>query len=59
MRCSIFCFGLAYLGFAFGQHLDVILPALHRSARFVAAIAVLVVIAYLLMRRRFAVKPGS
>jgi len=56
---AIFCFGLAYLGFAFGQHLDAIVPALHRSGLFVALIAVLGVVSYLLMRRRFAAKPGS
>lgn len=56
---AIFCFALAYAGFAFGRHLDVILPALQRSARFVAVIAVLGVVSFLLTRRRFASKAGS
>ncbi|MGH7715458.1 MAG: DedA family protein, partial [Vulcanimicrobiaceae bacterium] len=32
---AIFCFGLGYLGFAFGRHLDTILPALQGSARLI------------------------
>ncbi|HEY1727186.1 MAG TPA: DedA family protein [Candidatus Baltobacteraceae bacterium] len=56
---AIFCFALAYIGFAFGQHLDAIVPALQRSARFILVIAVLGVVSYITMRRRFAPRPGS
>jgi len=55
---AIFCFALAYLGFAFGQHLDAILPAVQRSSRFILVIAILGVVSYLVMRRRFASRPG-
>ncbi|MGA3036961.1 MAG: DedA family protein [Vulcanimicrobiaceae bacterium] len=55
---AIFCFALAYLGFAFGQHLDAILPAVQRSSRFILVIAILGVTSYLVMRRRFAARPG-
>jgi len=56
---AIFCFGLTYLGFAFGKHIDVILPSVQRSGRFILVIAVLGVVSFILMRRRFAAKPGS
>ncbi len=56
---AIFCFGLAYLGFAFGRHLDTIVPALQRSSHTLVVIAVLAVLAFVVMRRRFAAKAGS
>jgi len=56
---AIFCFGLAYLGFAFGQHLDTILPALQRSSHTLVLIALLAVLAYIVLRRRWAPKAGS
>jgi membrane protein DedA with SNARE-associated domain len=55
---AIFCFGLAYLGFAFGRHLDTILPALQRSSHLLVVLAVVAVLALIVLRRRFAAKPG-
>jgi membrane protein DedA with SNARE-associated domain len=55
---AIFCFGLAYLGFAFGRHLDTILPALRRSTHMLVIIAVIAVLAFVVLRRRFAARPG-
>ena len=50
---AIFCFGLAFFGFAFGQHLDVIIPALrHWSLVLVAAAAVAFVAVFLVRQRR-------
>ena len=56
---AIFCFGLAYLGFAFGRHLDTILPALQRSSRLIVIIALLAILAFIVLHRRLAPKPGS
>lgn len=56
---AIFCFGLAYLGFAFGRHLDTILPALQRSSHLLVVLAVVAVLALIVARRRFAPKAGS
>lgn len=55
---AIFCFSLAYVGFAFGQRLDAIVPMLrHFSVALVAAVVVaLAVVA--VMRRRIGVKAG-
>ena len=55
---AIFCFGLTYLGFAFGQHLDTIVPALQHSAHLLVIAAVVAAFAFILLRRRIAAKPG-
>ena len=56
---AIYCFGLAYLGFAFGRHSDAILPAVQRSGRTLLVAAAIAVVVFVAMRRRFATKPGS
>ena len=55
---AIFCFGLAYFGFAFGQHLDVIIPVLRRWSIVLVAVLIVAIIAIVLMRRRTGVKVG-
>jgi membrane protein DedA with SNARE-associated domain len=51
---SIFCFGLAWLGNAFGRHIDEITPQIHRystAAIIVVAVAVVAFVAYRLLRK--------
>jgi len=49
---AIFCFGLAYLGFSFGRHLDSITPVIHKWALAVVAAAIVLVAILLWARRR-------
>jgi membrane protein DedA with SNARE-associated domain len=51
---AIFCFGLAWLGFAFGHHIDAILPVLHEFSLLIAAVVVLaiVLVVWLKLARR-------
>ena len=49
---AIFCFALAYLGEALGEHLNEILPAIHRFSLVVAALAVVAIVALLWLRGR-------
>ena len=49
---ACFCFGLAYVGFAFGQHLDAIAPLIHRFSLGIVALVVVAVAALLWARRR-------
>ena len=49
---AIFCFGLAYLGFTFGRHLDTIVPAIHRFALAIVGAAVIAIVLLVLGRRR-------
>ncbi len=41
---AIFCFGLAWLGNAFGRHLDSVLPVLHDFSLLIAAVVVLALV---------------
>ncbi|MGB8520066.1 MAG: DedA family protein [Candidatus Tumulicola sp.] len=52
---TIFCGAMIVLGYEFGGHLDAILPLLHRSGVVVGAIAVVIVVAFVVVawvRRR-------
>ena len=47
----IFCGAMIGIGFAFGGHLDAILPLLHRSGLVLAAVTVVVIVAIVLVVR--------
>ena len=53
---AIFCFGLAYLGFSFGRHLDGIVPAIHKWALLIVGVALVAAVALLWARRRSSVQ---
>jgi len=49
---AIFCFGLAYAGYALGHNLDVLAPLLRRFSIALAVALVAAVVAFLWLRRR-------
>lgn len=53
---AIFCFGLAYLGFSFGRHLDSIAPVIHKWALLIVGLAVVAGAVLLWARRRSSVQ---
>jgi membrane protein DedA with SNARE-associated domain len=40
---AIFCFGLVFLGNAFGRHIDELAPFLHRISRLILGLAILAI----------------
>lgn len=49
---AIFCFGLAYLGHAAGQHLDTFMPAIHKFTIWIGVLVLAAIGAFLVWRRR-------
>lgn len=41
---AIFCFGLAWLGYTFGHHIDAVLPVLHDFSLLIAAVVLLAIV---------------
>ena len=48
---AIFCFGLAYVGNAAGQHLDAFMPAVHRFTILIGLVVLAGIVAFLWRRR--------
>jgi membrane protein DedA with SNARE-associated domain len=56
---AIFCFGLAWLGYVFGRHIDVIMPQLHRYSLGLLLAVVVAAVAWVAVRLFGRGRPGN
>lgn len=55
---AIFCFGLIFLGFTFGQHLNTIVPVVRKFTLLIIALAIVAIALVVWLRRRTEIQMG-
>lgn len=56
---AMFCFGLTYVGFTLGRHLDVIFPIMRKFTLLIVAVVIVAIVVALWRRRRTGVEASS